>query len=49
MAENPELLALYAEAYGEESQEPAEPAYLNTREHDATSREMTAGSARRTP
>lgn len=35
MAENPELLALYAEAYGEESQEPAEPAYLNTREHDA--------------
>ena len=35
MAENPELLALYAEAYGEEAQEPAEPAYLNTREHDA--------------
>ncbi len=35
MAENPELLALYAEAYGEEAQEPAEPAYLNTRVHDA--------------
>ena len=29
------MAALYAEAYGEESQEPAEPAYLNTREHDA--------------
>lgn len=50
MAENPELLALYAEAYGEESQEPGG---AGLSEHQGarrpTSREMTAGSARRTP